>query len=186
MRRGSGPLPTATVETVPIIDERIASNTGIVRGLTVFLLVLLVVDFLARFVVMRRLTRWMVAHGVDTSIVSMAHLAGQIASAVLALSIGMAVAGFGSIVTALSAVSGAIVIAVGLAANDIIGNLLAGLYIINEDLFEVGETTVTTWALGRTPSVRLRAGRASLRNIGLLQLRGGFTGRAGHILPWIR
>ncbi|WP_440991788.1 mechanosensitive ion channel family protein [Haloarchaeobius baliensis] len=154
--------PWATYPVLQIdtfVEEISALEGGFVRGFTVFLIGLVVVYFLARFVVVRRLTRWMTAHGVDSSIVSMARLAGQIGSAALAFGIATSVAGFGSITTALSAVTGAIAIAVGLAANDIIGNLLAGLYIINEDLFEVGDWIEWDDQRGRVEQIDLRITR---------------------------
>lgn len=164
MRLGPVPLPESTLQSTPIIDQLLAANAGIVRGFVVFALALLGVYVLLRFVVVRRLTRWMAARNVDPSIVSMARLAGQIGSAVFALSVAMALAGFGSLATALSAVSGAVAIAIGLAANDIIGNLLAGLYIINEDLFEVGdwiEWTTSAGASSGSTSVSPACGRST-------------------------
>jgi len=142
-----------------IFDQFVAWEPGIFRGLAVFFVVLVVVYILARFVVVRRSTRWMDNRGVEPSIISMARLAGQIGSAVLALGVATSVAGFGSITTALSAVSGAIAIAVGLAANDLIGNLLSGLYIINERLFEVGDWIEWDDQRGRVERIDLRVTR---------------------------
>ena len=105
------------------------------------------------------MTRAMADREVDPSIVSMFRLTGQIISVVLAFGIAMSVAGFGSIITALSAVGRAIAIAVGLAANDLIANLLAGLYIINERLFEVGDWIEWEDERGRVERIDLRVTR---------------------------
>ncbi|KTG13532.1 hypothetical protein AUR66_19415 [Haloferax profundi] len=59
----------------------------------------------------------------------------------------------------MSAVSGALVIAIGLAANDLIANLLAGLYIINEKLFVVGDWIEWEDKRGRVEQIDLRITR---------------------------
>jgi small-conductance mechanosensitive channel len=152
-------LPLTPGRAGSVVEQLFALERGIVRGLVVFLVALSVVYVLARFLVVRKLVRWLADRDVEPSIVSMARLAGQIASAVLALGVAISIAGFGSIVTALSAVSGAVAIAVGLAANDLIGNLLAGIYIINEDLFEVGDWIEWDGQRGRVERIDLRVTR---------------------------
>lgn len=152
-------LPLTPGQAGSVVEQLFALERGIVRGLVVFLVALSVVYVLARFLVVRKLVRWLADRDVEPSIVSMTRLAGQIASAVLALGVAISIAGFGSIVTALSAVSGAVAIAVGLAANDLIGNLLAGIYIINEDLFEVGDWIEWDGQRGRVERIDLRVTR---------------------------
>ncbi|WP_379776690.1 mechanosensitive ion channel family protein [Haloarcula pelagica] len=151
--------PPLVGQTGPIVDQLLTWERGFLRGITVFAVALLVVYFVARFVVVRRVVRWLAKEGVEPSVVSMARLAGQIGSAVLAFGVSTSVAGFGSITTALSAVSGAVAIGLGLAANDLIGNLLAGLYIINEDLFEVGDWIEWEDQRGRVERIDLRVTR---------------------------
>ena len=151
--------PLSVLQTTSIIDQLTTWERGIVRAIAVFLITLAIVYFLARFVVVRNVVRWMDSRDVEPSILSIARLIGQIGSAILAFGVATSVAGFGSITTALSAVSGAIAIAVGLAANDLIGNLLAGLYIINEDLFEVGDWIEWDDQRGRVERIDLRVTR---------------------------
>ncbi|MFC7226839.1 mechanosensitive ion channel family protein [Salinirubellus salinus] len=131
----------------------------ILRSLVVFVLTLLVVYALVRFGVVRPLTRMMDRRGVDSSIVSLARLLGQISSGVVAFGLAFALAGFGSIVTAFSVVVGAAAIAVGLAANELFANLLSGLYIINEKLFEVGDWIEWEDSRGRVERIDLRVTR---------------------------
>ncbi|WP_255152426.1 mechanosensitive ion channel family protein [Halorarius halobius] len=145
------------------IDEIVAlfegQQTSTLRAMFVFVVALVVVYVLARLVLVRYGTKLLTERHVDPSIVSLASLAGQIVSAALAFGVAFAVAGFGSVLTALSAVSGAIVIALGLAANDLIANLLAGLYIINERLFEVGDWIEWDDKRGRVEQISLRVTR---------------------------
>lgn len=101
----------------------------------------------------------MADRGVDPSIVSLARLVGQIASAFEAFGLSFSLAGFGSVITALSAVSGAVAIAVGLAVNELISNLLSGLYIINEKVFEVGDWIEWDDKRGRVERIDLRVTR---------------------------
>jgi small-conductance mechanosensitive channel len=143
----------------PLYEQLLTWESGILRGIVVFLLALFGVYFLARFVALRQFLGWLNRRNVEPSIVSMVRLGGQIGSAVLALGVATSVAGFGSLTTALSAVSGAVAIAVGLAANELIGNLLAGLYIINERLFEVGDWIEWDDQRGRVERIDLRVTR---------------------------
>ena len=136
----SVPIPAlARLQLQPVADVFATEQSQIVRGIVVFFVSLVVVYAVARFVLLRVVLRVMQSRNVESSIVSLGRLVGQVVSAFIAFGIAFALAGFGSILTALAALSGAITIAVGLAANDIIANLLAGLYIINERLFRVGD-----------------------------------------------
>lgn len=143
----------------PVVDAFVSEQTQIVRGLVVFFVSLVVVYIVARFVLLRVVIRAMQSRNVESSIISLGRLVGQVVSAFVAFGIAFALAGFGSILTALAALSGAIAIAVGLAANDIIANLLAGLYIINERLFKVGDWIEWEDQRGRVERIDLRITR---------------------------
>lgn len=154
--------PRVTLQTVSPEDllELFEPQQGqILRSIVVFFVTLLVVYGIVRFGVLRPIIRLMTERGVDPSVISLTRLVGQIISAVLAFGLAFTLAGFGSVVTALSAIIGALTIAVGLAANDLIANLLAGLYIINEKLFIVGDWIEWEGNRGRVERIDLRVTR---------------------------
>ena len=147
------------VQLDPVTDLLGTDEAVIVRSFVTFLLTLLIVYLLVRFVIVRAALQAMEDRDVDASILTLSRFVGQIGAALLAFGLAFAVAGFGSFLTALSAISGAIVIAVGLAANDLIANLLAGLYIINERLFEIGDWIEWDGERGRVERIDLRVTR---------------------------
>lgn len=154
------PAPAlARLQLQPVADVFATEQSQIVRGIVVFFVSLVVVYAIARFVLLRVVLRAMQSRNVESSIVSLGRLVGQVVSAFIAFGIAFALAGFGSVLTALAALSGALTIAVGLAANDIIANLLAGLYIINERLFRVGDWIEWEDKRGRVERIDLRVTR---------------------------
>ncbi|KAB1185387.1 MULTISPECIES: mechanosensitive ion channel family protein [Haloferax] len=134
-------------------------EANLIRDIIAFFLTLIITYAIARFGIVRHIMRVMRRREFDPSIISLGRLVGTIMSAVLAFGLAFAIAGFGSFLTAMSAVSGALVIAVGLAANDLIANLLAGLYIINEKLFVVGDWIEWEDNRGRVEQIDLRITR---------------------------
>ncbi|WP_416841359.1 mechanosensitive ion channel family protein [Haloferax sp. DFSO52] len=145
------------VDTVAKLLE--GEEVNLLRNIIAFFLTLVLTYIIARYGIVRYIIRTMQRRAFDPSITSLVRLIGAIASAILSFGLAFAIAGFGSFLTAMSAVSGAVVIAVGLAANDLIGNLLAGLYIINEKLFIVGDWIEWDDKQGRVEQIDLRITR---------------------------
>ncbi|ELY26649.1 mechanosensitive ion channel protein MscS [Natrialba magadii ATCC 43099] len=79
------------------------------------------------------------SRGFNEGVVS---LARSIATALILLgsvAIAATVAGFGTILVALSALGGAVVLAVGFAAQDLIANFVAGIFIVKDEPFTIGD-----------------------------------------------
>lgn len=134
-------------------------EVNLLRDIFAFFFTLIIVYLIARYGIVRYIMRVLRRREADPSIISLARLIGMVISAVLSFGLAFAIAGFGSFLTAMSAVGGALVIAVGLAANDLIANLIAGLYIINEKLFQVGDWIEWEDKRGRVEQIDLRITR---------------------------
>ncbi|WP_224268126.1 mechanosensitive ion channel family protein [Haloprofundus salinisoli] len=78
---------------------------------------------------------------------------------VLALAVGLMLAGFGTAIAALGVFGGALALAVGFAAQDLLGNFVAGIFILKDKPFEVGDWIEVGDITGRVEDIDLRVTR---------------------------
>ena len=76
-----------------------------------------------------------------------------------AVAVAFTVAGFGSFLTAFATFGSALALAVGFAAQDIIGNFVAGVFILKDKPFEVGDWIEWSGGSGRVRDIDLRVTR---------------------------
>ncbi|WP_096389970.1 mechanosensitive ion channel family protein [Halopenitus persicus] len=120
-----------------------------------FLLALLV----GRFVVVPGVRRVLDARGFDRAVVSLATSVTNAAVWVGALAIGLTVAGYGAFLSAFAVFGSAIALAVGFAAQDLLGNFVAGIFILKDKPFEVGDWIEWDGNSGRVEDIDLRVSR---------------------------
>ena len=77
--------------------------------------------------------------GFDETLISLAVSTVAVVTAVLAVALAATVAGFGIVLAAFATLAGALALAVGFAAQDLIANFVAGVFIIQDEPFEVGD-----------------------------------------------
>ena len=109
----------------------------------VFLLAFFVVYLLARIVLVRLVKRALDARGFDRAVQS---LGGSVAKAIAlfgALAIAATLIGFGAVLGAFATLLGALSLALGFAAQDIIENFVAGVFILRDKPFTAGN--LITW-----------------------------------------
>jgi small-conductance mechanosensitive channel len=92
----------------------------------------------------------------DETIVTPIKNVSTILVIVFSFGIAFAMSGFGSLLSAVGFIIAALTVAVGLAARDFIANVIAGLYIINERLFQVGDWIEWDGYKGRVNDISLR------------------------------
>jgi len=76
-----------------------------------------------------------------------------------AVAIAFTVAGYGSFLSAFAVFGGAIALAVGFAAQDLLGNFVAGVFILRDEPFEVGDWIEWDGNSGRVEDIDLRVTR---------------------------
>lgn len=76
-----------------------------------------------------------------------------------ALAVAFTVAGYGAFLSAFSVFGGAVALAVGFAAQDLIGNFVAGVFILKDQPFEVGDWIQWEGNSGRVVDIDLRVSR---------------------------
>jgi small conductance mechanosensitive channel len=104
-----------------------------------FVVVFFVVYRVGRSVSVRAVENSLRRRGFDETLLGFAVSLTVIVMTVFAVAIAAAIAGFGTILAAFATLGGAITLAVGFAAQDLIANFVAGVFIIRDKPFAVGD-----------------------------------------------
>ena len=124
-----------------------------------FVVSFVVLYYLGKSVLVRATRRSLNAREFSQTIVS---LGSSIAGAIAlfgAVAIAATVAGFPAILTAFATITGALALAFGLAAGDIIENFVAGVFILKDEPFEVGDYVEWSGNGGIVREINLRVSR---------------------------
>ncbi|OYR80269.1 mechanosensitive ion channel protein, partial [Halorubrum distributum] len=132
-----------------------ALATTALRFVAGFLAVLL----LGRLVLIPGLRRVVRSRGFDEAVLSLGTNVLNAVIWVAAIAIGFAVAGYGSFLSAFAVFGGAIALAVGFAAQDLLGNFVAGVFILKDKPFAVGDWIEWGGNSGRVEEIDLRVSR---------------------------
>ncbi|TKX67983.1 MULTISPECIES: mechanosensitive ion channel family protein [Halorubrum] len=146
------PLQLDAVTNAVDVAAIATSVVGFVAG---FLAVLL----LGKYVVIPGLRRIGRSRGFDEAVVSLGTNVLNAVVWVAAIAIGFAVAGYGGFLSAFAVFGGAIALAVGFAAQDLLGNFVAGVFILKDKPFEVGDWIQWDGESGRVEEIDLRVSR---------------------------
>jgi small-conductance mechanosensitive channel len=140
---------------IPWID----SVVGFVFDVVAFLVVFVLVYLAGRVVVGPAVKKTLRSRDIDETVVG---LAGSVTGAVMlfaALAIGLTVAGFPTFLAAFATLGGALALAVGFAAQDLLGNFVAGVFILKDKPFESGDWIEWNDESGRVEDIDLRVSR---------------------------
>ena len=132
-----------------------AIATTALRFVAGFVAVLL----LGKLVLIPGLRRVVRSRGFDEAVLSLGTNVLNAVVWVAAIAIGFAVAGYGSFLSAFAVFGGAIALAVGFAAQDLLGNFVAGVFILKDKPFEVGDWIEWGGNSGRVEEIDLRVSR---------------------------
>ena len=137
-------------------DEAVEMYPGILGAIGTFLVAFVVVYLVGRVVVVPLVKRAMKARGFNETIRSLAE--DVLAALVLfaALAVALALAGFGTFLAAFATIGGALALALGFAAQDLVGNFVAGVFILKDKPFEVGDWIERDDIVGRVEDIDLR------------------------------
>ena len=114
---------------------------------------------LGKLVLIPGLRRVVRSRGFDEAVLSLGTNVLNAVVWVAAIAIGFAVAGYGSFLSAFAVFGGAIALAVGFAAQDLLGNFVAGVFILKDKPFEVGDWIEWGGNSGRVEEIDLRVSR---------------------------
>ncbi|WP_231189155.1 mechanosensitive ion channel family protein [Haladaptatus sp. DYF46] len=147
------PLQTGNTLTT----SSVVSNYVIPAAL--FLVTLVVVYLIGRSVLIPLLTRVLKEQGHDPAVRSLAENVAGILVWVLAIALAFTVAGFGGVIAAFGVFAGAIVLAIGFAAQELLGNFVAGIFILKDRPFTIGDWIEWSDGEGQVEDIDLRVTR---------------------------
>ena len=114
---------------------------------------------LGKLVLVPGLRRVVRSRGFDEAVLSLGTNVLNAVVWVAAIAIGFAVAGYGAFLSAFAVFGGAIALAVGFAAQDLLGNFVAGVFILKDKPFAVGDWIEWDGNSGRVEEIDLRVSR---------------------------
>jgi len=132
-----------------------AIATTLIQFVAGFVAVLL----LGKYVLIPGLRRVVRSRGFDEAVLSLGTNVLNAVVWVAAIAVGFAVAGYGAFLSAFAVFGGAIALAVGFAAQDLLGNFVAGVFILKDKPFEVGDWIQWEGNAGRVEDIDLRVSR---------------------------
>ena len=148
--------PVALQTTIGGLTETFA---GYLTNLLGFVLGFVLTYAVGKAVLVPLVRRVLKRRGFDRTVLSLGDSVMGALVVVLAISIGFMAAGFPRFLTAAATLGGALALAVGFAAQDLIGNFVAGVFIIKDKPFEVGDWIEWNGNSGRVEDIDLRVSR---------------------------
>jgi len=129
------PLQQLGIDLQQYVPALVGAVTTVVLFVVVFVLVYLVGKYFLTAVVERGLRR----RNFDETLVGLVVSTTVAVVGVVAVAIAATVAGFGVVLAAFATLAGALALAVGFAAQDLIANFVAGVFIVQDEPFSVGD-----------------------------------------------
>ena len=152
-------MATAVLQFGVDAGELFANVEGYIRQVVLFVVAFVAVYLLGRLLLIPVVRRLMANRGFDESVRSLADNLLGVLVVFIALAVAFPIAGFPSFLTAAATLGGALALAIGFAAQDLIGNFVAGVFILKDRPFEVGDWIEWNGMSGRVEDIDLRVSR---------------------------
>jgi len=133
--------------------------SALVGRLVAFVVGFLLVWLLGRLVLIPLVLRLLEARGFTQALRGLTKSLANLLVMFAAVAVAFMAAGFPSFLTAAATLSGALALALGFAAQDLIGNFVAGVFIIKDEPFNVGDWIEWNDKAGRVEAIDLRVSR---------------------------
>jgi len=147
-------------QTLPFVPQQYESPVvSAATTVVLFVVVFATVYVLGKYVATRAVRRGLEHRGFDEMLVGLAVSVTAAIAAVVAVALAATVSGFGVVLAAFATLAGALALAVGFAAQDLIANFVAGVFIIQDEPFGVGDWIEWNGNSGVVREVRLRTTR---------------------------
>jgi small-conductance mechanosensitive channel len=132
-------IPLQQFEWPTTAGEFLAQFGDLLWDVATFIVAFAVVYLLGRYALVRVVRRSLSARGFDTAVVQLATTTAGVVALFVAVAVAFTVAGFGSFLAAFATLGGALALALGFAAQDLVGNVVSGVFILKDKPFEVGD-----------------------------------------------
>ncbi|WP_158057486.1 mechanosensitive ion channel family protein [Halorussus halophilus] len=144
-----------------------------IEGAAKFVIAFLVVYFVGRYVAISVARRSMRARGFDETVEQLATKTIAATMLFVALAVALTFAGFGSFLAAFATLGGALALAAGFAAQDLIGNFVAGVFILKDKPFRTGDWIEWSDTSGVVRDIDLRVTRVETFNNEIITVPNG-------------
>ncbi|RLM53924.1 mechanosensitive ion channel family protein [Halobellus sp. Atlit-31R] len=142
-------VPLDPQQYVPAIVSAIST-------VALFVVAFVVIYLVGRYFLTRAVSGGLRRRGVDETIVGLAVSTTVVVTAAVGVALAATIAGFGVVLAAFATLAGALALAVGFAAQDLIANFVAGVFIIQDEPFAVGDWIEWDGNAGVVREIQLR------------------------------
>jgi small-conductance mechanosensitive channel len=122
-----------------LLDELLVDSANLLRSALTFGIGFLVVYVVGRTLVRPGVERVLALREVEPTLERALQKVVGAAIVALAVAVGLAFAGFTRLLSASATIVAAVTLAVGIAAQDLIGNLVSGVFIVGDNRFNIGD-----------------------------------------------
>lgn len=136
--------------------EFLSMYAGTIGAIITFLVAFVVIYLLGTRILTPIVNRVLDQKGFDRTVRSLSDSIMAVVVWVLAFAVALTLAGFGSFIAAFGVFAGAVALAIGFAAQDLLGNFVAGIFILKDKPFEVGDWIEWNDMAGRVEDIDLR------------------------------
>ncbi len=131
----------------------------IAQRVVAFLIGLIVVLLLGRILIVPLVVKALENRGFDSAVRSLGESVTRALIWFAAIAVAFTLGGFGAFLAAFATLGGALALAIGFAAQDLIGNFVAGVFILKDKPFVVGDWIEWDGQSGRVEDIDLRVSR---------------------------
>ncbi len=141
------------------VEAWLGTLVGILFTLFLFTIGLVGVLLIGKLLLLPSVERALGSKEFDDAVQSLGTSVANAVIWVAAIAIGFTIAGYGAFLSAFAVFGGAIALAIGFAAQDLLGNFVAGIFILKDKPFEVGDWIEWDGNAGRVEDIDLRVSR---------------------------
>lgn len=141
-----------SIDPQEYVDPVISAATTVV----LFVVAFVVIYLLGKYFMTRTVEKSLRRRDLDEAIVGLGVSATAVVTAVVSVALAATIAGFGVVLAAFATLGGALALAVGFAAQDLIANFVAGIFIMQDEPFEVGDWIEWNGNSGVVREIQLR------------------------------
>ncbi|MEY7849035.1 mechanosensitive ion channel family protein [Natrarchaeobius sp. A-rgal3] len=121
-----------------------------------FVVAFAVIYLLGKYFLTRTVETGLRQRGFDETLINLTVSLTVVFTAIVSVALAATVAGFGVVLSAFAVMGGALALAVGFAAQDVISNFVAGVFIIQDEPFTIGDWIEWDGNSGVVRDVQLR------------------------------
>ena len=122
-----------------LVNQYGSALISVATTVALFVVAFILIYLVARFVLVRLVKSALKHRDFDTAVVSVGGTVARVVALAGAVALAATIAGFGTVLAAFATLAGAISLALGFAAQDLLSNFVAGIFILRDEPFDIGD-----------------------------------------------